>query len=112
MPRFQRASDPDRPGQLLLDAGAPVAIVYWAHDYSERDQTGWFMALLDDDGEPFGGPPRRLAVSDDVAHLVRDDRLARAAWVARAETLELVTSGDAVEAGEQELNRIFGSPPA
>jgi hypothetical protein len=38
--------------------------------------------------------------------------LDRPGWVAQAETLELVTSGDAVEAGEQELNRLFGSPPA
>ena len=93
MPRFHRSHDPDRPGQLLLQDGEPVAIVYWAHDFAERDQTGWFLAILDDDGEPDGAPPQRLEVSGDVAALVADDRL------------------DAARAGSRRPRRSSSSPP-
>jgi hypothetical protein len=105
--RFQRLHDPDRPGQLLLHEGAPVATVVWSHDYTDRTQTGWFLLMLDDDGEPDGEPPRRLAVSDDVDRLIADGRLGRAEWIAQAETLELVTATAAVEAGERCLARVL-----
>jgi len=107
VPRFQRLHDPDRPGQLLLDEGEPVATVVWAHDFTDRAQTGWFLLLLDDAGEPDGEQPWRLAVSDDVDRLVADGRLSRADWLAQAETLELVTATAAVEAGERCLARVL-----
>jgi len=103
VPRFQRSHEPDRPGQLLLDEGAPVAELYWSHDFTVRTQTGWFLQLLDDDGEPGGERPRRLAVSADVAQLVADRELERADWVAWARTLELVTASAALQAAEREL---------
>jgi len=108
VPRFARTHDPDRPGQVLLQAGEPVAIVYWAHDFADRDQTGWYLAILDDQGEPDGRPPQRLDVSGDVAALVEDDRLDRSGWVARAETLELVTAAPALDAGERLLAQLLG----
>jgi hypothetical protein len=111
VPLFHGARDPDRPGQLLLDGGKPVATVYWAHDFAERSQTGWFLALLDG-AEPDGGGPRPLTVSDDITALVRDRGLDRAAWLARAEALELVTAAPALAAGERELARIRGGRPA
>ena len=107
MPRFQRLHDPDRPGQILLHEGEPVATVVWTHDFTDRGQTGWFLLMLDDDGEPDGGRPRRLVVSDDVDRLVADARLSRADWLAQAETLELVTATAAVEAGERCLARVL-----
>jgi hypothetical protein len=103
LPRFQRSRDPDRPGQLLLDQGAPVAELYWSHDFAVRTQTGWFLQLLDDAGEPDAEGLRRLVVSADIAQLVADHALERADWVARAETLELVTASAALEAAEREL---------
>jgi hypothetical protein len=105
---FQRAHDPDRPGQLLLKQGEPVASVVWAHDYAEREQTGWFLVLLEPSGEPGRGRPRRLVVSDDIARLVADTELARGEWLARAETLELVTATAALDAGERALERLLG----
>jgi hypothetical protein len=105
---FQRARDPDRPGQLLLKDGEPVASVFWAHDFAEREQTGWFLALLDERGEPERGRPRRLAVSDDVTQLVEDTELARADWLALAGTVELITATAAIEAGERALARLLG----
>ena len=108
MARFARTSDPDRPGQLLLQGGAPVAVVYWAHDFAERDQTGWFLTILDDDGEPDGRTPQRLEVSAEVAALVGDDRLERTGWLAQAETLELVTAAAALDAGELRLEQLLG----
>ena len=107
MPRFQRLHDPDRPGQILLHDGEPVATVVWAHDFTDRGQTGWFLLMLDDDGEPDGERPWRLVVSDDVDRLVADGRLSRADWLAQAETLELVTATAAVEAGERCLARVL-----
>lgn len=104
VPPFQRAHDPDQPGQLLLDRGAPVAQLFWVHDYSVRAQTGWFLQRLDDDGEPDGAHPLRLAVSEDVARLVADRALEQTDWVAWAETLELVTASAALEAAERELD--------
>jgi hypothetical protein len=108
VPGFERSSDPDRPGQLLLRRGEPVAIVFWSHDFSDRAQTGWFVAVLDEDGEPDGRRPTRLAVSDAVAALVDDSALERTEWLARAETVELVTAGEAVEAAERVLARMLG----
>ena len=107
MSRFQRMQDPDRPGQVLVHEGAPVATVVWSHDFTDRGQTGWFLVTLDDDGEPDGEPPRRLSVSRDVERLAGDARLSRADWLAQAETLELVTATAAVEAGERWLARVL-----
>jgi hypothetical protein len=108
VPRFDRAHDPDRPGQLLVRAGEPVALVLWAHDWEERGHTGWFLVLLDSEGEPSDEPPTRLAVSPDVDRLVTDTQLERAAWLAQAETLELVTAGAALDAGERAVTRLLG----
>ena len=105
--RFQRLHDPDQPGQVLLDHGEPVATVVWSHDFTDRAQTGWFLVMLDDEGEPDGAPPRRLAVSGDVDQLAGDGRLSRADWLAQAETLELVTATAAIEAGERCLARVL-----
>jgi hypothetical protein len=107
VPRFERVHDGDRPGQLLVHEGEPVARVVWAHDWEERDQTGWLLMLLDGDGEPDGNAPRRLDVSPDVDRLVADTRLERAAWLAQAETLELVTAAAALDAGERALARLL-----
>ena len=93
---------------MLVQDGEPVALVMWAHDWAERDRTGWFLVLLDGDGEPDGGPPRRLDVSEDVDRLVADRALARAEWLAQAETLELVTAGAALDAGELVLAQHLG----
>ena len=107
MPRFERSHEPGRPGQLLVHRGEPVGLVIWAHDYGEREQTGWFLVTLDDDGEPDGEEPTRLTVSDDVDRLAGDVRLARGEWLAQAETLELVTAEAAVEAGERALAHLL-----
>jgi hypothetical protein len=106
MSRFQRLHDPERPGQVLADAGTPVATVLWSHDFTDRSQTGWFLVMLDEDGEPDADPPRRLDVSQDVDRLAADERLSRADWLAQAATLEMVTAGAAVDAGERLLERI------
>ena len=108
MPRFERTHDPDRPGQLLVHQGEPVAMVLWAHDYAEREQTGWFLVTLDGEGEPDGEAPRRLAVSADVDRLAADARLPRGEWLAQAETVELVTAAAAVDAGERALAGLLG----
>ena len=108
MGRFQRASDPDRSGQMLLEDGEPVGLLYWAHDYGDRDRTGWFLALLGDDGEERGEPPCRLDVAPDVAALAGDASLDRAGWLARAETLELVTAPAALAAAEVALADALG----
>ena len=108
MPRFERLQDPDRPGQLLVHDGVPVAMLQWAHDFAERRQTGWFLVTLDGDGEPDDEPPTRLSVSVDVERLVADVRLPRGEWLAQAETLELVTAPAALEAGERALARLLG----
>ena len=107
VPRLQRSSDPDRPGgQVLLDDGEPVAFVFWMHDYAERGQTGWFIALLDAEGEPDAeDEPRRLQVTPEVDGLVADRGLDRAAWLAQAETVELVTAQDALPAAERLLEQ-------
>ena len=111
MPRFERTHDPDRPGQLLVHEGEPVAVVLWAHDYAEREQTGWFLVTLGGDGEPDGAPRRRLAVSSDVDRLVADADLPRGEWLAQAETVELVTAAAAVDVGERALAREIGGGP-
>jgi hypothetical protein len=101
---FERTDDPDRPGgQVLLRDGVPVALVWWAHDYGDRSATGWFVQRLRADGEPDEGAPRRLAPSADVAALVADTSRERADWVARAETLELVSAPAALDAAERLL---------
>lgn len=100
---FQRVNDPDRPGQLLLKDGEPVGSVFWAHDYAERVQTGWFLVPL----ERSDAHARRLRVSDDVERLVADTELGRAEWLAQAETVELVTATAALDAGERELERLL-----
>jgi hypothetical protein len=101
---FQRTHDPDRPGQLLLRDGEPVASVVWAHDFTERAGTGWFLVPLDDDGEPDDERAQRLPVSDEVERLAADSRLSRADWLAQAETVELLTANAAVEAAERLLD--------
>jgi hypothetical protein len=107
VPRFQRSTDPDRPGgQLLLEDGEPVAFVFWMHDYGERGQTGWFISLLEPDGEPVGeDEPHRLQVAPEVDVLIADRGLDRAAWLAQAETVELVTAHDALHAAERLLEQ-------
>ena len=107
MPRFQRLYDPNRSGQLLVQAGEPVGTVVWLHDYGDRERTGWFLFLLDEHGEPDGGSPRRLAVSPDVDRLVADARLGRADWLAQAEMTELVTAAAALEAAERRLAQVL-----
>ena len=107
MGTFDRHHDADRPGQVLVHDGEPVALVTWTHDWEERDQTGWFLILLDGDGEPDGAAPTRLDVSPDVDRLVADGELSRAAWIAQAETLELVTAPAALDAGERALARLL-----
>ena len=108
MSRFQRAVDPDRAGQVLLHDGEPVGLLFWAHDFVDRAGTGWFLALLDADGEEDGAPPRRLEVSPDVGALAADRRLERAEWLARADTLELVTAAAALAAAEAALADALG----
>ena len=110
MPRFERTHDPDRPGELFLQEGEPVALVLWTHDYAEREQTGWFLVTLDSEGEPDGEPSRRLAVSADVDRLAAAN-LPRAEWIAQAETVELVTAAAAVDVGESALSRLLGGHP-
>ena len=108
MGRFTRASDPDRAGQMLLQGGEPVGLLFWAHDYGDRAGTGWFLSLLDEDGEEQGEPPCRLDVAGDVDLLVADVSLDRAEWLARAETLELVTAPAALAAAEVALADALG----
>jgi hypothetical protein len=108
VPGFERVADPDRPGQLLLRGGEPVALVFWAHDYEDRAKTGWFVAVLDEDAEPDGRPPTRLAVTGEVAELIASRDVARADWLARAHAVELVTAGAAVAAAERALERLLG----
>ena len=84
MSRFQRTPDPDRSGQMLLEAGEPVGLVYWSHDYTDREGTGWFLALLEPDGEEADEPAFRLDVAADVDALVADRALSRGDWLARA----------------------------
>ena len=85
-----------------------MATVVWTHDFGERERTGWFLLMLDDDGEPDGEPPERLDVGPEVEELVADRRLDRRAWLAQAETLELVTAPAALAAGERALARLLG----
>ncbi|MET0687081.1 MAG: hypothetical protein ABW060_17305 [Solirubrobacteraceae bacterium] len=108
MGRFQRAHDPDRSGQLLLDDGEPAGLLFWSHDFADRDGTGWFLALLEPDGEEGDAPPVRLDVSGDVDLLAADEVLGRGDWIARAETLELVTAAAALDAAELALADALG----
>jgi len=101
---FRRTHEPDRPGQLLLRDGEPVGAVVWAHDFAERARTGWFLVPLDDEGEHDHGRARRLAVSEDVDRLAADSELLRAEWLARAETIEMVTATAAIETAERLLD--------
>ena len=101
---FERTPDPDRPGgQVLLRDGEPVALVWWAHDYEDRSATGWFVQRLDADGEARADAPQRQPDAGDVRALVEDRTLDRAGWVARAETLELVSAPAALAAAERSL---------
>jgi len=97
------AQDPEGSGQVLGSDGRAVATVIWAHDFAERSHTGWFLLPLGDDGEPDHAWSRRVPVSEDVERLVADTELDRAAWIARAETVELVTAAAAVAAAERML---------
>src|SRR5829696_1986845 len=108
MTRFQRAEDPDRAGQLLLRDGEPVGLAFWAHDYADRSATGWFLSVLDANGEEDDDGPRRLAVSPDVEALVADRTLERGEWLARAETVELVTAPAALAVAEVALADALG----
>jgi|SRR5829696_1999125 len=108
MTRFQRAPDPDRAGQMLLRDGEPVGLVFWSHDYADRSGTGWFLSLLDAEGEEEGDGQSRLAVSPDVDALVADRTLERGEWLARAETLELVTAPAALAVAEVALADALG----
>ena len=108
MSRFQRTPDPDRSGQMLLEGGRPVGLVYWSHDYADREGTGWFLALLEPDGEEADEPAFRLDVAADVDALVTDRALSRGDWLARAETLELVTAHAALAAAEIALADALG----
>ena len=108
MSRFQRTPDPDRSGQMLLEDGTPVGLVFWSHDFEDRDATGWFLALLEPDGEEGEEPPGRLDVAPEVEALVADRELSRGDWLARAETLELVTAHAALAAGELALADALG----
>ena len=85
----------------MLHDGEPLAVVVWVHDFAERAETGWFLVPLDADGEPAHERRRRLAVAPDVERLVADKELSRAAWLAQAETVELVTAAQAVAAAER-----------
>ena len=107
MARFQRTSDPDRPGgQLLFDDGEAVALLYWTHDYGEREATGWFLAMLDDDGElDPQEEPQRLDVSPEVDALITNRRMDRGEWLAYAETVELVSSQQALRVAERLLEQ-------
>lgn len=107
MPKFERHHEADRPGQLLVHHGEPVAMVVWSHDWAERAKTGWFLVLLEDDGEPGDAPPTRLDVSGDVDLLAADQQLSRAAWLAQAQTLELVSAAAALDAGERALVQLL-----
>ena len=101
MAGFERRKDPERPGGLLLlRAGEPAGLVWWAHDFGDRAATGWFVQPLDAEGEPGEDGPRRLDVSPDVRALRDDEALDRTQWIARAETLELVTAPAALDAAE------------
>lgn len=107
MPRFQRSRDPDRPGgQLLFDDGEPIALLYWTHDYAEREATGWFLAMLDGDGEiDDDEAPNRLDVTPDIDALIADRRLGRDAWLAQAETVEMVSAEQALRVAERVLEQ-------
>ena len=50
----------------------------------------------------------RLDVSGDVDLLVADDALGRRDWIARAETLELVTAAAALDVAELALSDALG----
>ena len=64
---------PDRPGgQLLFDDGEAIALVYWTHDYEEREATGWFLAMLDSEGEiDHEKEPHRLDVTPSAQEALR-----------------------------------------
>lgn len=100
---YEQTRDPGAPGLLLIRDGEPVASVVWMHDFAERAGTGWFVVPVDEHGEPEYDAARRLAFSDDVERLVCDAQLPRADWLARAETLELLTASAAVEAAARML---------
>lgn len=108
MARFQRASDPDRSGQVLLRDGEPLGLVFWSHDFADRSRTGWFLELLDGRGEGDGARPRRLTVAAAITDLARDAALPRAEWLARAEAVELTTAQAALTVAEDVLEETLG----
>jgi hypothetical protein len=110
MGHLDRAPDPGRRGQLLLLDGEPAGVLLWVHDAVDRSATGWYLQLLDADGEP-AGQPHRLPDPDDVAALRASDERDRGTWIRQAETVELVSASAALrlaEAALEELRRRHG----
>jgi hypothetical protein len=80
--------------------------VYWTHDYEEREATGWFLAMLDSEGEiDHEEEPHRLDVTPEIDALMVDRGLDRDAWLAPAETVELVSAQEALRVAEQVLEQ-------
>ena len=108
MSRFQRAVDPDRAGQMLLRDGAPVGLLFWGARLRRPGRDG-VVPRPPRRGRGGGrGAPRRLEVLRDVGALAADRTLERAAWLARADTLELVTAAAALAAAEAALTDALG----
>ena len=109
MSRFQRAPDPDRSGQLLLEDGEPVGLARLGRTTSPT-------ATARAGSSPCWSPTARRATSRRCAStspptstlLVADRALGRADWLARAETLELVTASAALAAAEVALADALG----
>ncbi len=62
--------------------------------------------MLDGDGEiDHDVEPRRLDVAPEIDALMTNRRLDRAAWLAQAETVELVSTQDALRVAERLLEQ-------
>jgi hypothetical protein len=107
MAQIERAQDPGRRGQLLLLDGEPAAVVTWVHDADDRPSTGWFLQLLDADGEATG-PAHKLRGPAGVTELVETPQPDREAWIRQAETVELLTATTALEMAETVLAHLRG----